>query len=493
MEKKTKILIVEDEQVTALTIKKMLEPGYEVVGVVSTGEEALDKAEEHQPDLVLMDIVLEDEMNGIQVTEIITSRFDIPVVYITAYSDEETLSRAKITNPYGYLVKPISGRELHVAIEIAIHNHRMEKKLKESEERFRNLANLLPQGVFETDLEGRIIFSNLKSLENSGYTQEDFENGVYISQLFLPEEVERVNKNFQEVLSGETIEGNEYIALRKDGTTYPVEVTSSPIIRDEQVVGVRGIVIDITKRKQEEESLKRKLMKFDLKKGKIYLTVEKSPFRALEALKDLRNVGYKGSVISRSSMKDLNLQSDEDLTYYWLSETEIASESDNIAYLLPDLPVIEKNIENTSQKSVILLDSLDFLVVKNGFEETLDFVHRLRQLAYLKQIVVILSLDHQTVKDQQLNLLKKEVPQIKPINPQLHENALKVLEFTFKQNSRGVKPSCTEISQGLGITRQSASKWMKNLTSKGYLREERMGRSKTVEVTKKGSYLLRKR
>ena len=104
---KIQILVVEDESIVARDIQKTLQNlGYDVPCVVSSGEAAIQKAEENRPDLVLMDIVLKGKMDGIEAAEQICSRFNIPIVYLTAYTDDKMLARAKITEPFGYIVKP---------------------------------------------------------------------------------------------------------------------------------------------------------------------------------------------------------------------------------------------------------------------------------------------------------------------------------------------------------------------------------------------------
>jgi CheY-like chemotaxis protein len=125
---KTRIMIVEDESLTAMSLKKRLQKqGYEVVAVVPSGEEAVQLADETSPDLVLMDIRLDGAMDGVEAAEHITSLHDIPVIYLTAYADEGTLLRAKITKPYGYILKPFQERELLIAIDMALYKHTMEK------------------------------------------------------------------------------------------------------------------------------------------------------------------------------------------------------------------------------------------------------------------------------------------------------------------------------------------------------------------------------
>ncbi|MHC1754266.1 MAG: response regulator [Methanosarcina sp.] len=124
-----RILIVEDEHIVAMGIKRMLKGlGYTVTGVASSGEDAISKAESTFPDLVLMDIMLKGELDGVEAAKEIKERFDVPVVYLTAYSDSSILERVKKTGPFGYIVKPFDEKDLHSNIEIALHRYREEKE-----------------------------------------------------------------------------------------------------------------------------------------------------------------------------------------------------------------------------------------------------------------------------------------------------------------------------------------------------------------------------
>ena len=119
----TRILVVEDETIVALDLQNSLKVlGYEVVGTTTSGAEAIAKSEKTHPDLVLMDIILKGDMDGIQTAETIHVRMNVPVIFLTACIDENTLQRAKITEPFGYLIKPFEERELHSHIEIALYN-----------------------------------------------------------------------------------------------------------------------------------------------------------------------------------------------------------------------------------------------------------------------------------------------------------------------------------------------------------------------------------
>jgi CheY-like chemotaxis protein len=128
---KTRIMIVEDEWTVAEEIKMVLEGmEYDVTSMSSSGEEAVLNAEKDKPDLALMDIVLEGEMDGIAAANEIRSRFNIPIVFLTAYTDDKILERASITGPFGYIVKPFVNEDLKISIEIAVYKFRMEKERK---------------------------------------------------------------------------------------------------------------------------------------------------------------------------------------------------------------------------------------------------------------------------------------------------------------------------------------------------------------------------
>jgi CheY-like chemotaxis protein len=129
--KRKRIMVVEDEGVTAMMISSSLvEMGYSVIASEFSGEEAVKKAEEDRPDLIVMDIVLDGEMDGIEAAGEIQSRFRIPVVYLTAHTSDAILKRIKKTEPFGHIIKPFNDRELHAAIEIALYKHEMEEKLR---------------------------------------------------------------------------------------------------------------------------------------------------------------------------------------------------------------------------------------------------------------------------------------------------------------------------------------------------------------------------
>ena len=152
------ILLVEDENIIAMDIQQRLENlGYRVVGHVASGADALVAAAEKKPDLILMDIKIRGQMDGIETASQIRAKWDIPIIYLTAFADENTLKRARMTEAFGYLLKPFEDRELHSAIEIAIYKHRMEKKLRASENKFRSVIEHASDGIALIDNQGSVI------------------------------------------------------------------------------------------------------------------------------------------------------------------------------------------------------------------------------------------------------------------------------------------------------------------------------------------------
>ena len=174
MKTQIQILVVEDDRIIAESIRSTLESlGYGVPAIVSSGEEAVAQAEKYLPDLVLMDIMLEGEMDGVEASSQIHSRFDIPVIFLTAYSDKKLLDRAKLTTPFGYIIKPFEDRELHSLIEIALYKHEIEKKLKESEKWLSTTLASIGDAVIATDIKGNVTFLNPVAEELTGWKKKE--------------------------------------------------------------------------------------------------------------------------------------------------------------------------------------------------------------------------------------------------------------------------------------------------------------------------------
>lgn len=253
-----RVLIVEDELLISINLARSLESlGYEVVGEVSTGEEAVEKANETRPDLVLMDIMLGGEMDGIQAAERVRFGLDIPVVYVTGYAEKDVLARAKLTDPYGYLAKPIAFHELRNVIETALYKHEMYRRIRDSEEKYRLLVDHAPIGIMLVDREGRIEEVNHRLLEVLGSPSAEATKAVNV--LTFPRLVESgISEVFRRCMEeGIPITAEMPYVSKWDKPCYLRLVLTPRIGKDGRVVGCQGVAEDIADRKRAEDAILR--------------------------------------------------------------------------------------------------------------------------------------------------------------------------------------------------------------------------------------------
>ena len=164
MSKKPRILIVEDESVVAMDLEqRLVERGYEVIGVVSTGDEAVRRVQEQQPDLVLMDIMLAGVMDGVQTAHEIRRGSQVPIIYLTAYADDLTLERAKLTEASGYVVKPFRDRELHATLQMALQRAESEQSAERQLQRVAKALGPLRGSSIAVEADGRVTWTPMDS------------------------------------------------------------------------------------------------------------------------------------------------------------------------------------------------------------------------------------------------------------------------------------------------------------------------------------------
>ncbi|MFN2396888.1 MAG: response regulator, partial [Bacteroidales bacterium] len=193
---KVKILVVEDESIVAKDIQNSLKKmGYQVPTTVSSAEKAIEEIEENRPDLILMDIMLKGQMSGIEAANHIKERFGIPLIFLTAYADDNTLSKAKITEPYGYIIKPFKEKELQTTIEMALYKHEKDEVVKK-----------------ERDLYHSIIEN--KESKDSIFVRADY----------------RLNKiNFDDIFYVEALK--DYVVINTSDNSYTTHTTMKEMVR----------------------------------------------------------------------------------------------------------------------------------------------------------------------------------------------------------------------------------------------------------------------
>lgn len=262
--KNTRILIVEDEPVVKLHLKSCLEKiGYQVLTPVSSCQEALDVFKAQKPNLVLMDIILEGELDGIYAAEKISRDYGVPVVFLTAYSDDSTLNRARVCQPFGYIVKPFKEEDLKSAIEIALFKSGQERLLKENMKFNSSLLDSIEYPVMAIDCEENIIFLNSKIpplLEKKDVQIFGKEFGK-VFKLFS-ENGSKMKIPFGRILvNGEAEEFNDISLKISNEKTRSVDIVVSPFKKlANKIIGLVLIIRDVTEysmsREEKEANLK---------------------------------------------------------------------------------------------------------------------------------------------------------------------------------------------------------------------------------------------
>jgi PAS domain S-box-containing protein len=211
------VLVVEDERVVAKDLQRtLIRLGYHVPITVASADDALRAAAERCPDLVLMDIRIQGERDGIETAQLLKHRFDIPIIYLTAYADQATVARAKTTEPHAYLLKPVRLDELRSAVEIAIYKHGMERNQRERERWFATTLRSIGDAVISTDAEGRITLMNPMAETMTGVRTADV-----------------AGKRLSEVLQ-----------LVDESTQQPIEDPVAQVVREGKILRIDGVLKD---------------------------------------------------------------------------------------------------------------------------------------------------------------------------------------------------------------------------------------------------------
>jgi len=283
-----KILVVEDEGIVAKDLQKCLKKiGYTVPTTASSGEEAIKKAAEICPDLVLMDIRLKGDIDGVEAARQIHEILKIPVIYLSAYTDEKTLERAKQTEPFGYIIKPFKERELYTTIEIAFSKYKQEKQLKENQQWLATVIKSIGDGVIATNAHELVTFMNPVAEKLIGWKQKEV-SGKHVSEVLriVNKETRKPIENpLKKVLKDGVIVGQEEdsILISRNGTEIPINDSVAPIKDDkDNIIGAVLVFRDITERQRaievrqkqiEQEQLVAQLKQLNLLKDDFLNTV----------------------------------------------------------------------------------------------------------------------------------------------------------------------------------------------------------------------------
>jgi len=254
MDKLKKVLIVEDEIIIAESIKKsLIKLEYNVIGIVTFGEDSIIVSRDLKPDIVLMDIMLEGEMNGIEAADIILKNYEIPIIFLTSYGDKDTMEKAVLSQPYGYIIKPFDDIELSVTIEMAFYKHKMEKKLRENQKFLKLIIDNNPNLIYVLDNHDNYLLAN-RALGKLLNLDQNSMIGKSLSQ------IHKSSSGLHEYLTSlhdKTIgKSSEFSVKDSDGENKWFEIHKIDITTPDKIPCSLAVAVDITQRKKAKVDLK---------------------------------------------------------------------------------------------------------------------------------------------------------------------------------------------------------------------------------------------
>lgn len=377
-----KILIVEDEVIVAKNIENRLQAaGYTVTDTAITAEEAIEKAESQKPDLVLMDIKLKGEMDGIEAANVIRKSYHLPIIFLTSYADENTFQRAKVTEPFGFLIKPFEIKDLHRNVEIALYKNKINNELIENQKRYEIAVEAGKTGVWEFWINERKYFSdkNLKSLY--GFDEDELSNELkdWSALVYKDDRPEMTEKFGKFLKSSESEFRLEHRIYKKDGSVgWVVDHGILFQADNEKPLRLIGTTTDITDRKSSELALKRSEERFrnvfeSSGIGMAILGMKGNFTKVNESVCTM--LGYKSNKLLQMNMRDIthpgDIESTMKLNYEMLNGSLEGSQN------------IEKRYLHKSGETIWALTTIS--LVRDFQEKPLYFIVQLQNITQRKK------------------------------------------------------------------------------------------------------------
>jgi PAS domain S-box-containing protein len=481
------ILVVEDEIIVAKSIQERLNRlGYNVPAVVSSGSGAIKESEKNHPDLILMDIKLEGDMDGIEAAEQIRSRYDIPIVYLTAYADEEILQRAKITEPYGYIVKPFEERELQANIEIALYKHKMENKLKENRNQLNNIINSTSELIMVFDNNNRISNWNKASEHITGFKRKEVIR-KHITKLNVFDNPQKLLSDIQSIANGEMFKFDELILKDKQNIKKTIQISYSSFRGDkDEDLGVLLLGKDVTFERFNQKKVT---------KGNSYLIPTEDNDYYIDLFINLAKLGDKSLFITRGNLDILkNKTLSLDTKVVLLQENKLEN-FENIS----NLDVLTSKIKEFTTKNVnslILLDRIDYLLTRFSFEKFAETLYKINEIISDSKSIFLLNLPSIILDKKQMTIIENEL-QVLPgkdiKNIEIEDELFDILKFIHEQNKNNLLVSFKKIRKNFSLAYSTTAIKLKILLDKELIVVKKYGRFKKVNITEKGKSLLNKR
>ncbi|MFX1422757.1 MAG: PAS domain S-box protein [Promethearchaeota archaeon] len=356
----------------------------------------------------------------------------------------------------------------------------VEEDLRASEGKFRSIFENAPIGMALIDLDFGFSKQNTAFCQMTGYSAKDLTQ-LSLHDIIHPDYREKTEKQAKRIYGKNSTIQTERRYVKKNGDEFWGRTTST-LLREDHRDAIFFILMveDITRIKQSEELMKRQLIKYQVEDGNIYLVKENTPILSQTVFKELLKAGYRGVIFSRSPKRDYSTHIEVEFTYHRINEESKIED-------------LMENLEDTSNKSVILIDRIEYLVTSKGFNQTIQFIYRLGDIVYLKSSIAILVSDTLALSKKELRILEKETKEIELRSlAALSEENLEVMRLIYQKNNLGIKPSYSDIGKELNISRPTTRRRIKKLLATGYLIDHKKGNSKVLECTDKGRLLFLK-
>lgn len=386
--------------------------------------------------------------------------------------------------PVEYVVSPLKDKNEILGAVVVFKDISKRKKMEEELRRLSLAVKISTDSIVITDCNGDVLDVNDATQKMFEMRRDDL-IGKNFSEFLVGRDLIKFKTSIKELMKRNLIENQEYSI-----PSNRIIETNMSLMKDShgKTTGIVAINRDITERKYAELEMKKRLMNYELEDGTMYCEKESSLSRSLDAFQDLLKIGYPGLIISRTPREKFKTDIQLPFEYWWV--TDKLKNKECISPGSPD--EFEKRIEQ-SKNRVILLDCIDYLVSKIGFDNVLLLIQRLRDTAFITGRIIIISIESTIYDEKQLKMILKETEELENrYFEEIPEKLLNILKFVFQQNKRGICPSYSDIERELNITKPTVRKRVSKLSKYDYLITIIKGRSKLVELTDKGRNLFLK-
>ncbi len=446
------ILVVEDDGLIALAIERKLENlGYNVLDVVHTGEAAVQKATTLHPDLILMDIMLAGRIDGITAAQQILAQVSIPVVYLTAYSDPQTVQRAKLSSPFGYLLKPFEEKDLQIAVEMAFYKHQAEKQLRQSEQLLLTTLCSIGDGVITTDAQGLVTFMNpvaegLIGQETTAVKGHSLTDVFVFDSHSCLETMAALHQQPYDCLMG------------KNGRLIPIEHTTTPIQNEYgQVLGHVLIFRDVSQRyeaeialQQAHDELEQRVISRTAELSQANLRLEQQTDELSRSNRDLEQFAYVVSHDLREPLRKIKSYAELLQQRY---QTQLDEKADKYIFYVTDgasrLQALIGDLLAYSRigKGGLHLHPTDLQLILTQVLSDCELTIRDTNATITCSQLPTLMVDPKQISQLFYNLISNGLKFQQTINPQIHIWAEKQEQewlFGVRDNGIGIEPQYAE-------------------------------------------------